>query len=115
MLITAAGMVGVSVTPILALLQVTTPPICGGICGEFGVHVKPVPLALMNSVPSGNVSETITLEAELGPAFDTVTVHVSIPSAVTGLGKAVFVIERFATELTVVDIVSVLLVPLISV
>ena len=63
----------------------------------------------MYAVPAGNVSETITLEAELGPAFDTETVYVSIPPAVTGSGNADFVIERFAPGATVVDIVSVLL------
>src|SRR3972149_4552870 len=94
-------MVGGSVTPRLALLQLTTP--------ALWLHDQPVPLAPMYAVPAGNVSETITLEAELGPAFDTVTVYVSIPPAVTGSGKAVFVIERFAPGATVVDIVSVLL------
>ena len=94
-------MVGGSVTPRLALLQLTTP--------ALWLHDQPIPLAPMYAVPAGNVSETITLEAELGPAFDTVTVYVSIPPVVTGSGKAVFVIERFAPGATVVDIVSVLL------
>src|SRR3972149_7435389 len=97
-------MVGGSVTPRLALLQLTTP--------ALWLHDQPVPLAPMYAVPAGNVSVTITLVAELGPAFETVTVYVSIPPAVTGSGKAAFVIERFATELTVVDIVDVLLVPM---
>lgn len=94
-------MAGAVVTPRLALLQLT-PPVTG-------LHVQPVPLAPINEVPAGNVSVTTTLVAELGPALDTVTVYVSIPFAITGSGKADFVIERSATELTVVDIVIVLL------
>src|SRR3989304_2616599 len=88
-------------TPRLPLLQLTTP--------ALWLHDQPIPLAPMYAVPAGNVSDTITLEAELGPAFDTVTVYVRIPPAVTGSGKAVFVIERLATALTVVAIVTVLL------
>jgi hypothetical protein len=59
--------------------------------------------------PEGNVSVTKTPVALLGPAFDTAIVYVSIPPAVTGLGKAVFIIERLAEAVTVVDIVVALL------
>ncbi len=94
-------MAGAAPTPRLALLHVTTPALCP--------QLQPVPLAPIYAVVAGSVSVTITFVAELGPALATETVYVSIPPAVTGSGKAVLVIERFAPGFTVVDIVVVLL------
>jgi hypothetical protein len=55
----------------------------------------------------GSVSVTITLAAELGPAFVTVSVYVRFCPASTEPAEAVLVIERSAEGLTVVDAVEV--------
>jgi len=66
------------------------------------VHVQPVPIALTNVAPGGNVSVTVTVDAEDGPLFVTSTVYVIGAPAVTGSGAAVIATARSALSLTFV-------------
>ena len=70
--------------------------------GAPGVTEMPVSAA-------GKVSFTVTPAAALGPALLTPSVYCSVPPTATEGGLPVFVIDRFATPVTVVSAVAELL------
>ena len=89
-------------------VHVTTGPF--GRIGEAGIQFQAGLPELVYVTPEGSVSATETLVAELGPLFVTASAYVITPPAATEAGP-VFIRERSAEAVTVVNTGPVLLFP----